>query len=718
MSRIPFTKDVIDYLFQNANDTKLIGELQSLFDQTQDPFNVDATETLATGLIIRLERNRELFGNWIETFYKSSHSSAKLLKALIASENGDFEEAIRSLTLLFETMPSPDPFLLLQRARLFVRTKKMIEAGEDLKYALSLHPPYSFYVKSEKLISKIVMSGKWIPRRTVKIALMSSSTTSFLAPVLKAACFRDGISADIYEGNYGNYQQEILNPGSGLFAFTPHVVLIVLNHRDLALPPTGKPGFAEIFCAELRDLWSILQKRNPCHIIQVGFDIPPDGAWGSLEDSLPNGRAKLVNSLNIMLSKELPSGVSFIDVNRIGMRAGTKFRSDVEWFTAKIYPSTDALPVFSNYVTSHLRATLGLSAKVLVADLDNTLWGGVVGEDGVGGIVLGPPSPEGEGFVDLQRYIKELKDRGILIAVCSKNNLEDAQEPFAKHNSMLLKLEDFVMFTANWKDKASNIKGMADTLSLGLDSFVFIDDNPLERAWVRVNLPEVVVPECGSKPWDILASLRRGMFFESTTFTKEDAARYESYKSNIARKELEKSMTTVDDFLMGLEMVAETGPIDANTLSRVTQLINKTNQFNLTSKRYSEEQVRAMAESSDWWTRWFRLKDKFGDHGLIGVILASKEENKIWYIDTWLMSCRVLGRKMEDFMCEELLRAAQKEDVSHVFGEYIPTAKNVLVKELYSRLGFIENGSPNRYSFNILNSRIPECNFISELKPL
>ena len=706
------SRDLIDYIFSHNEDASLIRELQHLFDKNENDFTVAAAEAIDNALEARIELCPQPLRGWLASLKGLQQKLPRFLYAQFLVRQSYHAEALEVLLTLAASSPKADPFLILPIVRLQVRLKRFAQAAEWLKLALSLSPPYSCFVKSEKILKKILSSGQWQPRRKLKIALLGSSTTSFLAPVLQAACFKIGIQAEVYEGGYGNFRQDILDAASPLYAFKPQAVIVLLNHRDLALPPVSPPDTAQHFARDLKNFWSILQQRNPCHLIQVGFDLPPYGSWGLLEDTQSGGRARIVRAINALLADNLPTGVSFFDIDRIGYRVGKKFHSDIEWYSSKQYPALEALPVLAEHLAANIRAAFGYASKVLVLDLDNTLWGGVIGEDGLSGIVLGPPSPEGEAYLELQRYAKELKERGVLLAVCSKNNLEDAQLPFREHDSMILQLDDFVAFIANWNDKAANIQQMAQGLSLGLDSFVFLDDNPLERSWVRSQLPDIAVPECDSKPWDMLKALRSGMYFETIALTEEDFERHKSYKSNIARQNFEKNAVSVEDFLAGLEMISESGPVDALTITRVTQLINKTNQFNLTTRRYTEEQVRSMAESGEWWTRWFRLKDKFGDHGLIGVMLGSNK-NKTWRIDTWLMSCRVLGRKMEVYMAKQFLQEAAKAGAREIIGEYIPTAKNSLVKDLYLNVGFNPMDEPNKFIFNLKDSIIPTCDFIS-----
>lgn len=705
------SKDLVEYVLQRATPETVLDEALRLIERGGQDFSAESGEVIASRLVSRLADRAEL-EKGIRVLAAQGRPLARFVSARILAYQGRTAEAVQGFAGAVESLAVPDPQVLLHRARLLTQQGLFAAAAGDLTSALRLNPPYSFFLKCEKLLDRVVGSGAWTPRRKAKLALLGTSTTSLLAPVLRAAAFRSGLQLEVYEGAYGNYQQEILDPGSGLYRSQPDLVVLLMNHRDLSLGPAGGESRALEFVANVRDLWQTLRGRHPCHVVQVGFDVPQGGAWGNLEDTLAEGRRRAVVKANLALAENLPPGVSFVDVNAVAAQLGSAFCSEAEWFSVKQYPSSVALPLFADHLCAHFGAALGLTSKVLVLDLDNTLWGGVIGEESVGGIRLGPPTAEGEAYLELQKYVKELQQRGVLLAVCSKNNLADAELPFRQHDAMHLKLDDFAAFVANWQDKATNLEVIAGELSLGLDSFVFLDDNPLERALVRARLPQVQVPECGTGPWEMLAALRRGMYFETLTLTREDLARHASYRSTAARKSLERSSASLDDFLLRLEMVAEHGPIDEHTVSRVTQLINKTNQFNLTTRRYTEAQVRNMAGSADWWGRWFRLADRFGDHGLVGVVLARIDDCR-WTIDTWLMSCRVLGRRLEDFMLSVLLSAAQERGAVEVLAEYVPTEKNHLVRDLYPRLGFTttsENGY--RYAVNAAERPLPSCPFI------
>ena len=594
-------------------------------------------------------------------------------------------------------------------------------AGQSLRRALESFPPYVFYLKAERPFEQFARSGAWQPQRVLRLAVLASSTSALLAPVLRMSAFRFGLQLELYAAQYGAWRQEVLDPASPLYAFQPEAVLLLPNHEDLPPGPRGPRSHVDATVAEIRLAWQTLAERVPCRIVQAGFDLPPAGPWGSLETALPDGRRRLVYEANLALAADLPPHVSFLDMEALAADCGTPLWSEIDWLRARQYPAPAALPAFADAACAQLAAGFGLAKKILVLDLDDTLWGGIVGEDGVNGIKVGPPSAEGEGYLSLQRYCQDLRARGVLLAACSKNDADDAQRPFREHDAMLLRLEDFVVFTANWNDKAANLRDMAAALSLGLDSFVFLDDSPLEREWVRRELPQVTVPECGSHPWEMLAALRRGRWFEAVTLTQEDLNRHGMYRVEVSRRDLLRQAGSVEEFLAGLEMVATHGPVDEKTVARVAQLVNKTNQFNLTSRRHTEAQIRSKMASPEWWCRWFRLRDRFGDHGLIGVMFAhaTADSRREWTVDTWLMSCRVLGRQVEQLMAHTLVESLRGLGAERIVGEYLPTAKNALVADLYPRLGFVAvEDAPGTYRADLSGPyAVPECPFIRVATP-
>ncbi len=426
-------------------------------------------------------------------------------------------------------------------------------------------------------------------------------------------------------------------------------------------------------------------------MVQHGFDFPAEDPYGYLSQSLPGGRARMIAAINRRLSRSyspplmcpfstrpLPSSAS----------AGSDRWEDAGlWHSFRQHPSTEALPALAEAQQAHLRAVLGLTRKVLVVDLDNTLWKGVIGEDGLQGIQIGPGTAAGEAHQRLQEYLRDLKTRGILLAVCSKNNPEDARLPFEKHEHMVLRLDDFAAFQANWNDKAQNLREIAERLSLGLDSFVFLDDSPLEREWVRSQLPQVAVVELGSSAFHYVRDLDRGKHFFALSLSKEDLARAEQYQAESQREILRSTSQSLDEFLSQLQLEALVVPVSSANLARVTQLANKTNQFNVTTRRYTEAQVERLAAGAGTWAGAFHLSDRMGSYGLIGLIFCVPSAGR-WEIETWLMSCRALGRQMERFMLDRLLEAAVENGVREIIGVYRPTAKNGLVANLYDNLGF------------------------------
>jgi FkbH-like protein len=350
-----------------------------------------------------------------------------------------------------------------------------------------------------------------------------------------------------------------------------------------------------------------------------------------------------------------------------------------------------------------IRASLGLTSKCLALDLDNTLWGGIIGEDGVNGIRLGG-SPAGESFVAFQQYIQALQRRGVILAICSKNNEEDAKAPFRDHPEMVLKLDDIAAFVANWQSKDENLRQIAATLNIGLDSIVFLDDNPVERNLIRRLVPEIEVPELPQDPALYAAALHRSLCFEAWSLTADDRNRAAAYRQNAERSEQLAASGNVDDYLAGLGMHVELRPFDEANLVRIVQLINKTNQFNLTTRRTTEAECLALIGRADCYTQFMRLKDRFGDNGITGILVAFLEGDTL-RIDNWLLSCRVLGRRVEDAMLAHALDFAAANRCQFVVGEYIPTAKNAQVSGIFEKYGFEPNGS-NLYRCQVPNQRV------------
>ncbi len=608
----------------------------------------------------------------------------------------------------------------LALARLQLRAGEPEMALATLREALRRGgAEYDFWSRADRLLRKLSQKIP-TPERPLKIALLGSSTTTFLAAAVRVAAVRDGFFPAIYESPYGAWRQDILDEGSGLYTFTPDVVILATHGRDAGLPTFAAADEADspppIF-TELKSLWARLLERLSCTVLQHSFDLPAEDAGSMLSANAPAGRVRRLRALNESLRREAPSGVAMVDLEALAAGATEGGWSDPrQWFLHKQHPAMEALPLLADAYLGLIRAAAGTARKVLVLDLDNTLWGGVIGEDGLAGIRVGPPHAEGEAYAALQHYARDLKERGVLLAVCSKNNAADARLPFEKHDGIVLKLDDFAAFVANWESKPANLRALAAELNLGLDSFVFVDDNPVERAQVQRELPEVAVPELGADPAQFVNILARGHWFEALRLSGEDRARHAAYRANSERRELEQAAPDLESFLRQLRMTVAHGPFTPENLDRVAQLIGKTNQFNLTTRRHSVERLQQLAADPATWTQAFRLKDRYGDNGLVGVIIAIPSGEEEWEVDTFLMSCRVIGRGLADYMALTLLKAARTQGIKRVTGIYIPTAKNAMVADFYFRYGFaarldpadqIRAGAPRHFVFEVSKQELP-----------
>ncbi len=535
-------------------------------------------------------------------------------------------------------------------------------------------------------------------RAAVKLAILGSFTTKQLADFIDLFLFAAGVEANIYEGEYGVFRQEIIDPRSALHGFGPQVLFLATTWRDL----TQHPGYAseaadvgkvvEAEYAEWAGLWQRAHQDLGCQIIQNNFTLPSWRPFANHETRHPGSPGRYLALVNQKLAEAAPSYVNIHDVDFLASLAGRSRWDDPRFYhQAKLPCDPECLVDYAHSVASIVAAQLGLAKKCLVLDLDNTLWGGVIGDDGLGGIRLGQGDPAGEAFLEFQKYAQSLRRRGVLLAVCSKNEHQVAWEVFEKHPEIALRHGDFSCFMANWNDKASNLRAIAQQLNIGLDSLVFIDDNPAERAIVRQLVPEVAVPEMPDDVTGWVRTIEQHRYFQVLSVGTEDFQRTAYYQADQARREIQSSSADIETFLRSLEMKARIGPIHAATLERSVQLIHRSNQFNLTTRRHSVAEMSRILEDPDWITRTISLADRFGDNGLISVLLACVRGNAL-EIDTWLMSCRVLKRGVEQFLLNHLCSLARERGLSVLRGEYIPTPKNALVREHYTGLGFTKIG--------------------------
>jgi FkbH-like protein len=495
------------------------------------------------------------------------------------------------------------------------------------------------------------------------------------------------------------YRQALLLNDASLSAFDPQVILLALDTRDAPFQLSLDASEEDVNSAvesrvdELRQLWRCARERYAAQVIQQTFISADPMVFGSFEAHVPAAPFALVERLNTAVrSAARQDGVLLMDLAWQAAQGfyGEGLAEPVRWHQAKQLVSPTLAPLYGDQLARVAAAGVGLSRKCLVLDLDNTLWGGVIGDDGINGIQLGQGSPTGEAFLAFQRYAALLAKRGIILAVCSKNDASVAEAAFA-HPEMGLKRSDIAAFVANWEDKAGNLRRIATMLDIGLDSLVFVDDNPAERDIVRRELPEVAVPELPDDVADYPARLAAAGYFETVSFTTDDTTRSRNYALNAERKVALSQATDMEGYLRGLEMVLTATSVGPAELIRTTQLINKTNQFNLTTRRYSEAEVERIAHDPRAVALAIRLQDKFGDNGLISVVLARPDqalaEDEL-FIDTWLMSCRVLGRQVEEAVLDVLVSRATEAGYAALVGEYRPTDRNGMVAEHYLSLGF------------------------------
>lgn len=555
-------------------------------------------------------------------------------------------------------------------------------------------------------------------RRKLHVGIVGTWTTSMFVQLFQLAAARVGLFTTVYETGFGQYFIETLDPSSPLFSENLDAVILCPDDRALALPWFSETP-DETVDEQLNQwaaTWDQLRGVSPLTLIQQGFVLPGTDVFGHYASGIRGSRKHVAAEINCRLAdRARDKGVGFVDADVLAARMGKdRWFDNRNWYFAKIPYSMEAMPILAHRTAAVLASQLGFSRRCLVVDLDNTLWGGVVADVEVEGLMLGNGA-EGEAYVDFQAAIKDLVDRGVVLAVCSKNEVETAKRPFQTHPEMVLKLEDIAAFVANWEPKSSNLIEISETLNLGLDTFTFLDDNPYERAEVRRSLPMVDVPVLPSEPTQYRRLLEEYPYFELSSFTHEDRSRTEQYRARAQAEELRRTTGSLDAYQASLGMVATIGAIDSLNMQRVVQLINKTNQFNLTTRRRDQAEVEWLLERPNVEHFWVRLRDKFADHGLIAVVIALNKGQRL-EIDTMLMSCRVIGRGVEQVIVRELIAIARRCGCQDLVGLYIRSARNELVSDLFERLGFnaLERGGTGQSSWYLPASTAFEgCPFIA-----
>lgn len=549
----------------------------------------------------------------------------------------------------------------------------------------------------------------WSPpsRRTIRLGVLCTYTAENLVDHLEIACRALDIDVVLHVAPFGQLEQEVLAPGSALAAFAPTHVLVAPATEDLALPEVADDGEALLADHErrFRVLWDGLAAMG-ARVLQHGFVVPDETALGHLALRVPGSRPSLVRRLNTRLAAAAGSDVLLLDCDRLAARLGTTAWSDPRlWYAARQPFSHRALPLLARETGAVLAGDVGLGARCVIVDLDNTLWGGIVAEEGADGIVVGD-GPDGEAHAAFQEHLKALGARGVLLAVASKNDIEAAREPFLTNPRMRLELTDFAAFVADWRRKPEQVQEIAATLGLPLESFVFADDNPAECAEVAAALPAVDTVALTGSPSSFVRTLAASPRFEVPVLTAADAGRQMSYRARAEAEELRGRATSLEEFWRSLQMRAVVRDLDVNgSLDRAAQLTQKTNQFNLTLARRSREELKALVEDGGALGKTLELQDRFADHGLIGLALAVPDpaEPQTAVIDTLLLSCRVIGRTAENHLLAHLSRAALAAGYTRLRGVYATGPRNALVADLYPRLGFtpVAGGDERAWEYDL-----------------
>jgi len=600
---------------------------------------------------------------------------------------------MNSLYSELQWLPRP-PQEFSERLKTLGNTESPI--GREIQSLASFGLNLNQLTKLAKAIGKVRSEGKSLdPLTPFRLAVLSNSTIDMIVPALVASAARRGIALEVVQPSYDQVAQEALTPDSRVNSSMADAVLFALDYRALPLKLSlGDPDASAVtvqgafgYLQALRD--GIKANSNAVCIFQT-FAAPVESLFGSLDRALPGTLRSLIDGINRELTAYvLGSGDVLLDVAGLAETVGLANWHDTQlWNMGKFSFSDELIPLYADHVGRKVAAIRGKSGKVLVLDLDNTVWGGVIGDDGLEGIKIAQGDATGEAHLAVQRLALDLRQRGIVLAVSSKNTDEVARTPFEQHPEMLLKLNHIAVFQANWNDKATNIRAIAEELSLGLDSIVFLDDNPVERGLVRKLLPQVAVPELPDDPAYYARTLTAGGYFEAVAFATEDLKRAGFYQDNAKRASLQKQVGGVDAYLASLDMTITFQPFDPTGRARIVQLINKSNQYNLTTRRYTDPEVTEAENAPEVFTMQVRLMDIFGDNGMISVVICRPGGDRIWDIDTWLMSCRVLGRRVEHMVLREILEHARTTGIQKLTGTYRPSDRNKLVVDHYAKLGF------------------------------
>jgi FkbH-like protein len=568
--------------------------------------------------------------------------------------------------------------------------------------------------KCEKIVEHLSLAK-------CRLAILRTFTVEPAVPMLKAEAFAAGIQLDVYVGAFNAVDQEILDSQGALYQFRPDIVLLATLTRDVTPAlwerfTTLSPESIEKECVRVNETYGnwirTFRRHSEASLLVQNLEEPAWPSAGILDHQGELGQVAAIRAINRTVQQETKQypGVFVVDYDGLVARYGRlAWHDEKKWLTMRMPIAAEHLPRLASEWMRHIRPLSSKVCKVLVTDLDNTLWGGVVGEDGLQGLQIGHEYP-GAYYRNLQRSLLDLRNRGILLAVCSKNNLEDANEVFDKHPDMLLRRSDISCWRVNWNDKAQNLREIAAELNVGVDSLAFLDDNSIERERIRSDLPEVTVLDLPVDPADYATVLQNSQVFERHLLSREDAHRAEYYAREAQRTEARLSVGTLEEFYVSLEQEVEVAHTTADTTARVAQLTQKTNQFNLTTRRYTEQQISELAVRSDARVLCARVRDRFGDNGIVGASILRFRGDEC-ELDTFLLSCRVIGRTVETAFLSAIAEEARRCGARRLKGLFFPTAKNSPAGDFFQRHGFeiaAEDASGSAWRLN-LEERMVVC---------
>jgi len=550
----------------------------------------------------------------------------------------------------------------------------------------------SYYLKKSKSLKNDF-------EKKIRISILSSFTLNGIEEIFQVKCDKKNISCTTCLGGYNQYNQEILDPDGQLYQFQPNITFLILDTRSIledlwyfpySINEKQRQNFVEKKFKEIKNLITIFIKNSNSKLIISNFFIPTTSNYGIFETKLNFGLQKMIITLNNNLQDYIHDldSVYLFDMNGFISKHGENNVFDPKQFLfGDIKISLDFIPYLVNDLMGYVIATLGISKRCIVLDLDNTLWGGIIGEDEFNGIKLGS-DPSGKAFIEFQKYLLGLHNRGILLAINSKNNFDDAIKVIEEHPDMILKKEHFASIKINWNDKVSNIKEISNELNFGLENFVFIDDDPLNREFMKSSLPQVLTVNLPADPSKYVKTIQEMNEFNLLKITDEDKQRGVMYFQQRERKTLEKSSNNLDNFLKNMDLKITIKKIDSFTIPRISQLILKTNQFNLTTKRYSLEEIQKMSQNNNMLIGCVQVKDKFGDNGITAAFIVEKNGTKEWILDTFLLSCRVMGRQIEKSILGYIIKLAKQNNVNKIIANFIPTKKNQPIENFLPDCGF------------------------------